>query len=201
VQHHDAKPVTERRADAGIQPRVSGEGASVLIVDDEAPIRRVVRRALERRGYTCVDVGTGRDALHELERGHFDLAIFDLFLPDTSGLELLRQARHSNPDLAVLMITGCEESAITDGALDLSADACLVKPFHPNTLVSQASVAIAHRLASVESRRQNQRLEAQLDELPHRIGALMTSLTEMRDLETGAHVRRIGRFTEILALR
>lgn len=188
-------------ADPGIHPRVSGEGAQVLIVDDESAIRKVMRRALERRGYACVDVGTGKEALAELAQRRFDLAVFDLFLPDTSGLELLRITRANSPDLAVLMVTGCEESAITDTALDLSADACLVKPFHPNTLVSQASVAIAHRSASFASRKRREALETQLEELPHAVAALMTSLTEMRDLETGAHVRRIARFTEILAQR
>jgi DNA-binding NtrC family response regulator len=101
----------------------------VLVVDDEAVIRRGIEKALEGRGIRATLASSGEEALDILKTDWFDVALVDVRLPRMDGLHLLKQIRAKHPDLKVVMITGYPtiDSAvecIKMGALDY-----LVKPF------------------------------------------------------------------------
>lgn len=109
----------------------------VLVVDDEAGIRKVVRDALEREGHevaTCVD---GREALERLEDDEFDLIVTDLSMPGTDGLELVREARRRSA-VPILVLTVKHEEREKVRLLDAGADDYVTKPFSTAELLARA---------------------------------------------------------------
>jgi DNA-binding NarL/FixJ family response regulator len=84
-----------------------GPALTILIVDDHAIVREGLKRVLENtaKAWTIVEAGSGFQALEQMRRQSFDLAIFDLSMPGMNGLELLRRARAEVPRLPVLMLS------------------------------------------------------------------------------------------------
>jgi two-component system, OmpR family, KDP operon response regulator KdpE len=109
----------------------------VLVVDDEAGIRKVVRDSLEREGHevtTCVD---GREALERLEDEEYDLIVTDLSMPRTDGLELVREARRRSA-VPILVLTVKHEEREKVRLLDAGADDYVTKPFSTAELLARA---------------------------------------------------------------
>lgn len=115
--------------------------ARILIVDDEPAIRRLVRGACERAGYSVEEAGDARSAL--AARGApFDLVLLDLGLPDRDGLELVPLLRMKS---AVIVLTARDTTDEKVHALDLGADDYVVKPFDTNELLARVRTALRHR--------------------------------------------------------
>ncbi len=109
----------------------------VLVVDDEAGMRKVVRDSLEREGHevtTCVD---GREALERLGEGEYDLIVTDLSMPRADGLEMVRQVRRGSP-VPILVLTVRQEEREKVRLLDAGADDYVTKPFGTAELLARA---------------------------------------------------------------
>ena len=101
---------------------------TVLVIDDEVQIRRLLRITLEASGMNVVEASTGRIGLEEAARAHPDAVILDLGLPDMGGLEVLKQLREwSKVPVLVLTVLAAETDKVA--ALDSGADDYLTKPF------------------------------------------------------------------------
>jgi two-component system, OmpR family, KDP operon response regulator KdpE len=110
--------------------------ASILIVDDEEQIRRLLREALEEAGYAVRETESGRVALGEIALQAPDLVILDLGLPDTPGTEVLRALRPiCSAPVLILSVLGSERGKIA--ALDAGADDYLTKPFCGGELLAR----------------------------------------------------------------
>ena len=102
---------------------------TVLVVDDEAPVRALERRVLEALGYSVLEATNGADLVDLLAAGvHFDLLIADLNMPVVRGDEMARRIRRSHPDLRVLYVTG-HSDWLMDGRALVQGEALLAKPF------------------------------------------------------------------------
>ena len=120
-----------------------GEGARVLVVDDEPAILRIVRANLTRHGYRVETATTGQEALDAYGFHHPDLILLDLGLPDLDGLEVIRQVRErAATPIVVLSARGAERDKVQ--ALDLGADDYLTKPFGVEELLARVRVALRH---------------------------------------------------------
>jgi two-component system KDP operon response regulator KdpE len=115
----------------------------VLVVEDEPPVRRFLRAALEGHGYRLVEAASVREA-EQLAPGHNpDLFLLDLGLPDGDGIELARRLREwTRAPIIVLSARGREEDKVE--ALDAGADDYLTKPFGVNELLARLRVALRH---------------------------------------------------------
>lgn len=111
---------------------------TVIVVDDEAKIRGLVRSYLEREGYTVLEAGTGSRAL-ELAPGA-DLMILDLRLPDRAGEDVARQLGSSG--LPIIMLTAKAGEAQRIAGLQLGADDYVTKPFSPRELVARVDAVL-----------------------------------------------------------
>ncbi len=80
--------------------------ARILVVDDEAAVLFTLDQLLQRSGYIVTTAANGSDALAHILAEHFDLLLIDLKLPDMSGLGIARHARSSQPDAAIILLTG-----------------------------------------------------------------------------------------------
>lgn len=119
------------------------DGARILIVDDEAQIRRLLRISLEANGYHVDETATGQDALLKTARLRPDLVILDLGLPDMDGLEVLARLREWTPTpVIVLSVRGSDRDKVA--ALDAGADDYLTKPFSVAELMARIRTAQRH---------------------------------------------------------
>jgi CheY-like chemotaxis protein len=80
--------------------------AELLLVDDEAPVRKFFVQVLEGAGYRVVEASSGKEALRRLQERPFDLVITDILMPDMDGLELTKVLHHRFPDIKIVVISG-----------------------------------------------------------------------------------------------
>jgi two-component system KDP operon response regulator KdpE len=117
----------------------------VLVVDDEPPIRKLLRMGLGTQGYHILDAPNAKAAI-ELMADEPDLVILDLGLPDMQGLELLRQIRERREDVPIVVLSSRGEEVAKVEALDLGADDYVTKPFGMEELLARIRTALKHQL-------------------------------------------------------
>ena len=115
----------------------------VLIVDDEAAIRRALRPPLAELGFQVTEASRGEEALQLLHAGACDVVLLDINMPGIGGIETLRRIRAFAPRLPVLMVTVREGEEEKVEALELGADDYITKPFSIRELI--ARIRTAHR--------------------------------------------------------
>jgi two-component system KDP operon response regulator KdpE len=125
---------------------VTAGSTRVLVVDDEPPIRRLLRTGLSSQGYDIEEAADGVAALSVIETGGVDLVILDLGLPDMAGHELLAAIRAAHPALPVIILSSRDDERGKVEALDLGADDYVTKPFGMNELLARMRAALRHRL-------------------------------------------------------
>jgi DNA-binding response OmpR family regulator len=106
--------------------------ATILVIDDDAPVRAALRRILERAGYTVMVAADGRAGMRLHRERPADLIITDIFMPGQDGIETIRQLRHEGPAVPILAISGGDQTGAVDlgeGAALLGASQTLRKPF------------------------------------------------------------------------
>jgi two-component system KDP operon response regulator KdpE len=117
--------------------------STILIVDDEPAIRRLVRGALERAGHEVREAATAAEAMAEARREGCELVLLDLGLPDRDGLELVPLLKALGRSVIVLTARDATHEKVS--ALDLGADDYVVKPFDTDELLARIRTALRHR--------------------------------------------------------
>jgi len=107
--------------------------ARILVVDDEAELRTLLRKVLIRRGHEVIEAENGAIAIAMVEKGEkLDMIITDIFMPETDGIEVLRRLRAGHPDLKIVVMSG-GGNRVSRGylpvAASLGADYVIEKPF------------------------------------------------------------------------
>jgi two-component system KDP operon response regulator KdpE len=124
---------------------MSAAPAKILVIDDEPPIRKLLRMGLASQGYEVLEAPNGRIAL-ELLAQKPALVILDLGLPDVDGLELLRRIRQAQEDVPIVVLSSRDDEAGKVAALDLGADDYVTKPFGMEELLARMRAALRHQL-------------------------------------------------------
>jgi two-component system cell cycle sensor histidine kinase/response regulator CckA len=140
--HHGAEHV--RQPEPILQPML-GSGATILLVEDEPPVRSTVRRLLERHGYQVLEASNGHDALSLIAaRGsEIQLVVSDMVMPGMGGMELASRLRAISPRIPVLLMTGYTEEAIARTG-DRPHDGLIIeKPFSQHTMLEKVRGALA----------------------------------------------------------
>jgi len=158
----------------------------ILVVDDEAQIRVLLRTTLVRAGYAVVEAGTARAALAAVDIDKPDAVLLDLGLPDRDGLELLPliRARTAAP---VLVISAREETEQKVAALDLGANDYVTKPFDTEELLARLRSAL----------RQGDAIEG--IDVPFRAGAVVIDLSARLIYRDGVEVHLTSREYGVVA--
>jgi two-component system KDP operon response regulator KdpE len=117
----------------------------VLVIDDEPPIRKLLRMGLSTQGYDILEAYNGKMALEKLDEGPA-LIILDLGLPDIQGHDLLRMIRARNEGVPIVVLSSRGDEAGKVQALDLGADDYLTKPFGMDELLARMRAALRHQL-------------------------------------------------------
>ena len=112
--------------------------ARILVIDDQEPIRRIVRRALENERHEVWDASDGELGMQLLERETVDIVITDIFMPGQDGIVTLREIRKKFPSLNVIVMSGGDSTGMLDLRKDaelLGAVKSLQKPFTAREIV------------------------------------------------------------------
>ena len=117
----------------------------VLVIDDEPPIRKLLRLGLGTQGYRVIEAEDGQSALDHM-REKPDLVILDLGLPDMQGLELLRTMRARDERVPIVVLSSRDDEVAKVQALDLGADDYVTKPFGMDELLARIRAALRHQL-------------------------------------------------------
>ena len=117
----------------------------VLVIDDEPPIRKLLRMGLQTQGYTTIEAPDGRTALEKLSEEP-DIVILDLGLPDMDGLDLLGKLRARKENVPIVVLSSRGDEAGKVNALDLGADDYVTKPFGTEELLARMRAALRHQL-------------------------------------------------------
>jgi len=115
--------------------------ATILIVDDEPQIRRVMKTTLTSQGYAVIESPTGDDALEKIRSNKPDLVLLDVNMPGRSGLDTCREIRESS-DVPIIMLTVRNTERDKVQALDAGADDYVVKPFGIEELMARIRAAL-----------------------------------------------------------
>jgi len=118
----------------------------VLVIDDEPPIRKLLRLGLSAHGYQIVEASSGKVALQLLSEQTPDLIVLDLGLPDMQGHELLRTMRARNDSVPIVVLSSRDDEAGKVQALDSGADDYVTKPFGMDELLARMRAALRHQL-------------------------------------------------------
>ena len=117
------------------------ERTTILIVDDESKIRRLLSRSLETEGFDVAVADSAMSASEFLKNGHCDLIILDYMMPEIDGMAFLAELRKKS-SIPVIMLSAREEIAKKTQALELGADDYVVKPFSPRELVARVRAVL-----------------------------------------------------------
>jgi two-component system response regulator MprA len=110
---------------------------AILVVDDDAPIRRMLERTLMAEGYAVESAADGGGALAAVERAVPDVVVLDVAMPGVDGLSVCRRLRRAGLGLPVLLLTARDAVSDRVAGLDAGADDYLVKPFAPEELLAR----------------------------------------------------------------
>ena len=123
----------------------------ILVVEDNAQLRKYVHSTLERAGYLVTTAGSGEAAFSRLRYENFDLVLLDLMLGDTHGLEILRLIRRQNDSLPVIIVSTCMDVEVKVDGFEIGCDDYLTKPFYSEELLSRVKRLLKRRSAIAQA--------------------------------------------------
>ncbi|MDD2851292.1 MAG: response regulator [Desulfuromonadaceae bacterium] len=185
----------------------------ILIVDDEEMIRELLSSALTQDGeYVCHQATNVDEALALLEEQPVDLVISDIMMPGRSGVDLLRDLKKIDPEIAVLMITGLADMNTALQCVHLGADDYITKPFGIGRVLLTVKNLIERRRLAVEKKNYQTSLEFKVLEQTSQIRETMRELSsaydntlaalvkalDAREKEVGSHSERVMNYTTFL---
>jgi len=215
----DARTVGAAPAPTAARLPAGSEGAAttprVLVVDDEAAIRTIVKFALQGEHLECDEAGNGTSALELLATCPYDLVLLDLAMPGLGGVEVVKRLRAAPPsaNLKILAFSGKASADEMAQLLANGVDDFIAKPFSLVQLAARITAALRLKAAQDRSERMNRQLlqvNAELErsltasdsDLAHARNALvlaLAKLVENRHAETSAHLLRIQQYCRCLA--
>ncbi len=173
---------------------------TLLVVDDEQIVRRLLHQKLANEGYECLEAGSADEALSVLSNnGEVALIISDMKMPGRSGMELLTEVKNRYPDTAMIMATAVTETATAIECMKQGAYDYLTKPFKLDEVLFSIWRALEKRRLQLENREYRQNLEIEVEQQADKIRAsffnAITSLAyalDAKDGYTAGHSQRVS---------
>ncbi len=183
--------------------------AIILVVDDQVPNVKLLCQILEKAGFSRVLSTTdSRQALPLYQENACDLVLLDINMPHMDGYEVLQSLREQDTDYApVLMLTALDDKESRIKALELGARDFVSKPFDRVELLSRIRNLLEMRLLHKAVKQQNMELEQKVRERTHELHdsrleiiRRLSRAADYRDNETGNHILRMSKYSQLLGL-
>ncbi|NOY78067.1 MAG: response regulator [Calditrichaeota bacterium] len=191
------------------------QSKKILIVDDETIIRDLMGRYFRRKNYDVSVAANAHDALMLFQKEKFDIVVTDVKMPDYDGKWLLKQMLSEDPNMAVLMITGVDDTKEAVDCLRLGAYDYIIKPFDTEEIRIAVERALERKSLLMQKRKYQEKLESKVRErtlellrayeeiestYQKTLEALITAL-DVREKSTGGHSKRVVEYTRVLATK
>ena len=137
----------------------------ILVVDDEDVICNILARRLGREGYFCTTANNGNEALSHFYKEKFSLIIYDMKMPEMTGIELLQKVKAIDPKMRVIMVTAYPEIDLAVNAMRLGAYDFIIKPADLDLIVMSVKKALESKRLEEEIEAYHNRLEEMVEEL------------------------------------
>jgi len=184
----------------------TGLPARVLVVEDDAVLRGVLRRFLAKLGYEVAVAAGVPEAVALLERDRFEVVVTDLRLPTSSGVELMLVVRAHQPDARTILMSGDADLPTVALAVERGVDAVLLKPFDLEELRQQVEHSMERVVTGREVARERGLLEAHLRQRDAesrlwilRAARALAMAVEVKDAYTAGHARRVTVYSMSIA--
>ncbi|MBI9077315.1 MAG: response regulator [Desulfatibacillum sp.] len=182
--------------------------ATILLVDDEPAIHRMMQHIFKRAGYDAISVHSGEEALKTALHGHIDLVILDLSMPKMDGFQVAAEMKkHSRTkQIPIILFTGRDTVENHANALELGVDDFLAKTEHRDIILARVRLHLKlkrmheqltdyqHNLERKVAQQTRQLKNASLETI-----VKLAAASEMRDNETGAHILRMSHYAAAIA--
>jgi putative two-component system response regulator len=192
---------------------MTAQQETILIVDDEEAIRKLLRQKLTMDGYRCQTAASASLALDVLRGSSIDLVLLDIRMPGKLGTEFLPEIKAEFPDTAVIMSSAVSDSHIAIQCMREGAYDYIIKPFNLDRVTQSVAWALKKRGLQIAKREYQQHLEQEVavrtTELKHALEKIETAsldtiyrlsrAAEYKDENTGSHIRRIGEYSAVIA--
>jgi len=160
----------------------------VLVVDDDAEVRSVLRQDLELLGHAVEEAGSAVTARSVFGTGgRFELVLCDIDMPGERGTELLAWIKRTDPDAAVVMVTGISDAPTAVGAMLKGASDYVCKPFSLAEVRARTDQALEKRRLLIENRHYQDHLERLVEERTHEVLSAMAEIRGLHDDLRGAY--------------
>jgi putative nucleotidyltransferase with HDIG domain len=170
----------------------------ILIVDDEASIRKLLLRKLSRQGYHCEEAGSAVEALDKMRADSVELIMLDMKMPGKSGIDLLPELKANYPATAVIMATAVAETSLAIQCMKQGADDYINKPFNLDEVALSVDKTLEKRRLELQIKDYQEHLQQKVDEQTVEIrrlflGAIeaLVFALEAKDKYTAGHSRRV----------
>lgn len=144
---------------------MSADSANILVVDDSPPICSILTMLLEDEGHKVITAFNGSEAINEIERKQFDLAIVDVNLPDSDGIDVLKKIKQRSTDTEVVVVSGFASLDSAVEAVRAGAYDYIIKPFNVKSITEVVRKGLEKRKQIIETRQQLTKLEEKNREL------------------------------------
>ncbi|MEJ2239152.1 MAG: response regulator [Gemmatimonadales bacterium] len=196
-----------------IEPQVNEARVNILVVDDEAALRKALGGFLGNQGYKVTLAASGDEALQQLERDHVSLMLLDIRMPGLSGIDVVPRALEIDPDLAIVMLTAVDDAMSAALCMQRGALDYLSKPLELTTLERAITRALRRRDTMLQERgiatwlKEEVTLRTQeMERAPQReaeltvatLEALVNAL-EAKNAYLGGHSARVAAFAATIA--
>ena len=183
----------------------SVQPTNILVVDDEAMIRRSLCKRLNKEGYYCAEASSAEEALECLESIMAELVILDIKMPGKPGREVLPAIRQTYPDSAIIMSTAISDSNVILECMKEGAQDYIIKPFDLNEVAASVQRTLRIRELELQIKDYHQNLEQQVGAQTEQIrklflGAIesLVFALEAKDKYTAGHSRRVAELSVII---
>jgi class 3 adenylate cyclase len=151
----------------------------ILIVDDEKPIRDLLRQILEAKGYECTMAASAAEARACLEKQTCDLILCDIVMPGELGLDFIREVLSKYPDTATVMLTGIDDFLVAESALQMGVYGYITKPVERNTIIINVFNALRRLELEIANRDYRANLESMISDRTNFLIRLETMLEQL----------------------
>jgi putative two-component system response regulator len=192
---------------------LDGAGERILVIEDSPRDQKLLIKVLDKAGYHCSSASNATEARRLVAGEKFDLLMADVKLPGESGLQFVKHVLGEFPQTAAVMVTGMDDPALANTAIEIGCYGYIIKPFTANEILIGVKNALSRRRLEIENDAQRETLEqivrartAALERSATRLKLSreetvrrLSRAVEYRDEETGGHTERMSAYCAMLA--